>query len=741
LLPFNGATAAKDRYWAGYTSFMAAKYPLEPVGTISGTPFLGQLVDAIFAMALSFQDAINSNNGLTGSQLRAAHFDSLINNLSFEGITGLVEFDFQGDMQFTRFSLKNYYQEAGVESTSWSDVGSVVGSLNDEALNTSLNYNDIIWPDGSTGKTTSYSQQLMPHCPAGYEPIFRGDRFECMACSVLFYKPNEGPEHCTPCSEGMLCNDVGIIVPCVESHYWRYPPPEGEEGDFSRYEVFRCYHDDACLGGCDLSSSCSTSRQQLSPTCGVCAEGHYLDQFSSCDECTVRDLSSTLLLYSFTLLVLVLVLAAFFNAAVQPPTDNVVDDEVSKPESSRSHQRKLVLEKMSVVAVGVGDLMPKFISTMKLMIGFTQVVSGSLQSLDLNLSNDLRYMLWLVNFNPMAIFSADNRCSHEETFSFFDELVLYLMFPFLLVLIFTCVGGAVYWLKVAKSSHATDEAWHRNVSIKLWNVYFKLILWTALVLFPALSTKMLSAFVQRDFNYLGIFLQADYSVDCETHKYRMHLIVASFGILLYTLGIPILFFLCIRNRHHELLVSPARVLHMHFKSGWSYYDIYDSFRKLLLTSIVLFVADPSSPSRALFLLSVNAGALVVLAATRPYKYRGDDLLSFSLITIEFGIFLMALLLLTDAVSIANYSRNGILTGIFVFILSAFLCFMPLTWLIKLRSLQESVLKITGARLRKSTRVSGTEVSQKSLWKKEPDDAEGTELTPPAVSNPLQLSEA
>jgi hypothetical protein len=61
--------------------------------------------------------------------------------------------------------------------------------------------------------------------------------------------------------------------------------------------------------------------------------------------------------------------------------------------------------------------------------------------------------------------------------------------------------------------------------------------------------RMLSAFVQRDFNFLGIFLQADYSINCETEKYKMHLIVAGCGILLYTIGIPVLFYFCIKHKH------------------------------------------------------------------------------------------------------------------------------------------------------------------------------------------------
>jgi hypothetical protein len=59
---------------------------------------------------------------------------------------------------------------------------------------------------------------------------------------------------------------------------------------------------------------------------------------------------------------------------------------------------------------------------------------------------------------------------------------------------------------------------------------------------------MLSAFNQRDFNFLGVFLQADYSVDCESAVYRQCLVLAVCGTLLYTAGIPLLFYFCIKHR-------------------------------------------------------------------------------------------------------------------------------------------------------------------------------------------------
>lgn len=170
-----------------------------------------------------------------------------------------------------------------------------------------------------------------------------------------------------------------------------------------------------------------------------------------------------------------------------------------------------------------------------------------------------------------------------------------------------------------------------------------------------------------------------------------------------------------------MLKTPTRVLHMHFMPLWSYYDIGDSFRKLLLTSLVLFVADPSSPSRPLFLLSVDAVALVVLAASRPYKFRGDDLLNFALVLVEVAIFMVALLLLSGAAAEAHYSVDGMLRAVFVLIVSVFAAFVPLTWLIKLRTMHESIKKYTGARLSKFTMSSeadgggdGTEMTSTRL---------------------------
>ena len=64
--------------------------------------------------------------------------------------------------------------------------------------------------------------------------------YRCSPCIVGFYKPEDGADSCILCPPGAECNDLGIVIPCVEKGYWREEPPYGQEADFSKY-VFRAY--------------------------------------------------------------------------------------------------------------------------------------------------------------------------------------------------------------------------------------------------------------------------------------------------------------------------------------------------------------------------------------------------------------------------------------------------------------------------------------------------------------------
>ena len=175
LLPYSGSTPLRDRYNEKYLSYMSTTS--EPVTEMS-TPFVNQIVDAVFSLALSFQSTINSNSELSGAPLRESYYDALTNEVKFEGITGYVDFDAYGNPKIPSFSVKSFVKEQDVDSSFWRDVGYIASHY------VVLNYNGIEWPDGSVGKTSNYSQQLTPYCLEGYEPVENNNMHECAMCRV-----------------------------------------------------------------------------------------------------------------------------------------------------------------------------------------------------------------------------------------------------------------------------------------------------------------------------------------------------------------------------------------------------------------------------------------------------------------------------------------------------------------------------------------------------------------------------
>lgn len=201
---------------------------------------------------------------------------------------------------------------------------------------------------------------------------------------------------------------------------------------------------------------------------------------------------------------------------------------------------------------------------------------------------------------------------------------------------------------------------------------------------------MLSAYKCRDLGATGTYLRADYSVDCDSDSYSSLVVVATLGTVLYPIGIPLLFYHVIRNRAHKLLNNPARLLYENFALEWMYYEVYDLLRKLLLTSIMPFVAPPDSPSQCLYLLLVDLIALVVLAYSRPYANPNDDFLSGVLVCVECGLFLLALVVVSGISAEDNYNELALYNTTFVILLVSLIVVAPYTLAMKFTFFKKKV---------------------------------------------------
>jgi hypothetical protein len=176
---------------------------------------------------------------------------------------------------------------------------------------------------------------------------------------------------------------------------------------------------------------------------------------------------------------------------------------------------------------------------------------------------------------------------------------------------------------------------------------------------------------------LGSYMRDDYSVRCDGNPaYSGFLVLAVICVFLYPVGIPVFYYVVIRDRHKEWARTTSIYLCSDFLPEWAYFELFELFRKLLLTSVVAFVM-PGTMSQCNYLFSVNIAALLILATCRPYASDADDFLSGVLIFTECAVFYLSSLILSEVYVTDGYSGTGLQAACFVLVLVVFAAFIPI----------------------------------------------------------------
>jgi hypothetical protein len=194
---------------------------------------------------------------------------------------------------------------------------------------------------------------------------------------------------------------------------------------------------------------------------------------------------------------------------------------------------------------------------------------------------------------------------------------------------------------------------------------------------------------------IGVYMREDYSVRCDNNQsYSGFLVVAVVCVLLYPIGIPLFFYRLIRDRDEEWARTGSKALHMNFLPEWAYFEVFELFRKLMLTSIVAFVV-PGTATQVMYLFAVDMIALLVLVACRPYASDPDDFLSVVLVLTECTLFFMAFLIVSEVYTAENYSKAGMFNTCLSLIILALAFFVPMNLVAKIPSVHRLVESWSG----------------------------------------------
>jgi len=155
--------------------------------------------------------------------------------------------------------------------------------------------------------------------------------------------------------------------------------------------------------------------------------------------------------------------------------------------------------------------------------------------------------------------------------------------------------------------------------------------WIILLIYPAVSRVVLQAVNCRTLDHGRRMLVIDYKIDCDSRYYRNYLALIVASLILYPFGIPVMFLLMLYfKRNDHPWDDNLSFLYKSYKPRYWWFEVYELVRKLLLTGLIIFVANGTATQLSIACILCILSICIHFRLS-PYEEKFDDLLqSFSL---------------------------------------------------------------------------------------------------------------
>ncbi|CAM9782397.1 unnamed protein product, partial [Laminaria digitata] len=226
--------------------------------------------------------------------------------------------------------------------------------------------------------------------------------------------------------------------------------------------------------------------------------------------------------------------------------------------------------------------------------------------------------------------------------------------------------GMTYAIALRRDSTADDRLRER-----IRNKHLSAVLFLLFFVYSSVSSTAFGMFACDSLDDGEEYLRADYRILCTDAKHRALQGYAAIMILVYPVGIPLLFVVLL-YRHRVVLADPwadkakaqsISSLWAPYRPGCIYYEVVECGRRIMLTGAVVFIY-PNDTAQIAITLAISFFFFVVSEALSPYESVSDTWLSrFGHVLIYFSMF-DVLLLKVDASHESSESQQ-ILAGVLV----------------------------------------------------------------------------
>jgi hypothetical protein len=477
----------------------------------------------------------------------------------------------------------------------------------------------------------------------------------CPRGSYSLAYPVTDSTSCKDCTKKNGVTDCYGDVIEVSAGYWRRHN--------TSEAVLDCLGDaNGCAGGNGAGNALCAAGYQ-GPLCAVCADGYYSSN-GLCEVCgSGTELNPTVVTFLAIAGVICAIAALFFYSKCLRDIPDATNTEVQNLtifQRSRAWLHRKYKE-----------LRAQF----KILITTYQIVSTVPGNLDVEFPSSFTSFLKAFSvFNLNVISVVPFACTNHYTF--IDKLVASTLFPLALTLLL-----ALLWLLEA-GWQATRSSWNdsrvQQQLDALKDQYLTYFFFLTYLVLPSVSTTIFQTFLCTNVDPRGedndasdSYLIADMSISCNSPYYYKGVVYAVAMLLVYVVGIPLMYFVVLYYNREEIaqrdaplavegsgdpLLKPEQVqdsggasadaqlaepcgtrgvtskaqrlsfLWDAYEPQYWYWEVVETTRRLMLTA-VLSVCGAGSSAQSIFAVLLGLLYIKLYGFYAPYDADGDDILA------------------------------------------------------------------------------------------------------------------
>lgn len=210
---------------------------------------------------------------------------------------------------------------------------------------------------------------------------------------------------------------------------------------------------------------------------------------------------------------------------------------------------------------------------------------------------------------------------------------------------------------------------------KIRHKHMSAVLLITFLVYSSVSSTVFQMFACEGLDDRKHYLRADYRIECDSSEHQAFQVFAGFMILVYPVGIPLLYgYFLYKNRRvlksevegdreTSPQVQQISDLWAPYKPGRFYYEVIECARRMSLTGVVVFIY-PNTAAQVAVTLIIAFSFVVVSERLAPYVSKWDASISLTGHVIVFTSMYTALLSRVD-VSDEHATSQEVFAGILV----------------------------------------------------------------------------